>query len=343
MTSSNVPRLELTTVRGFACFALVAYHVVGPDATSGMHLPDASIWHRAMSLFDFFRMPLFSALSGYIYAMNRVSRGTVVEFAKKKAARLGFPLFFATTVMFILRRFAYADSTNYIDALAFHYQHLWFIQALILIFATVAIWDAVAPPNWQGLCIAAFVAAMISRSMEVTQFFSLGGALFLAPFFLFGMVLHLQPALLRRADLLNLALWVAGTVMILHQLALLEGGTPVPKNSVPAVFCGFCAAYLMFSLCPRVRLFEFVGSFSFTIYLWHSIAASAVRQVLLSQFDMALPLEFAVLLCVGLIVPIAIHLAVQRIPVLCLLVAGIRKPVSTPVPFSLSRQSLSRG
>lgn len=327
VSQPTVPRLELTTVRGIACCALVAYHVVGPTHVSGMHLPDSSAWHRGMSLFDFFRMPLFSVLSGYFYARHRVTSVTIGEFYKKKAARLGVPLLFITTVMFLLRSWFYDDSTSYLRALLFHYQHLWFIQALILIFIVIALWDAVAPASWQGLCIAAFLATMIARSIGVTQFFSLAGALSLAPFFLFGMILKVQPALLRRADLLTIAAWVAGTVMVLHQLALVEGGTPVLANSVPAVLCGFSAAYLMFALCPRVRLLETIGGFSYTIYLWHPIAASAVRQVVRNYVELATPLEFLLLFIVGLLVPIAIHLTARRIPVLCLLVAGIRKPV----------------
>ena len=67
----SVPRLQSDTVRGLACLALLAYHVVGPDQTSGMRLPDGSAWHLAMNSLDFLRMPVFTVLSGYFYASHR--------------------------------------------------------------------------------------------------------------------------------------------------------------------------------------------------------------------------------------------------------------------------------
>src|SRR4051794_26999070 len=104
MTEQLEPRLELGTVRGLACVALVAYHVLGPTSASGMHLPDSSYWHVAMNSLDFLRMPMFSVLAGFFYAAHRVDAAALGGFLHRKAVRLLAPLLFVTTIMFILRR-----------------------------------------------------------------------------------------------------------------------------------------------------------------------------------------------------------------------------------------------
>lgn len=319
-------RLELTTVRGIACVALVAYHVIGPTSASGMHLPDSSGWHYAMNSLDFLRMPIFSVVSGFVYARHRVSREMLGGFLRKKVARLGVPLLFLTAVMLMLRRRVYGDETSLGGALFFHYQHLWFIQALLVLFTAIALWDAFARPGWPALLVAAFGSVLISRSFAVTDFLSINGAFYLAPFFLFGMVLRLEDALLQRDDLVTLAAWLVGTVLLVNQAVVLLHGEPIIKTSLPAAVCGIGGSYLLLARCPKVRLFDQVGSYSYTIYLWHSVASSALRHVVERWTPMPQAMEFAALLVAGLGLPILIHRAVEGVPVLSLLMAGIRRP-----------------
>jgi peptidoglycan/LPS O-acetylase OafA/YrhL len=334
------PRLELSTVRGIACVALVAYHVVGPASDSGMHLPDGSYWHAAMNSLDFLRMPMFSVLAGYLYAAKRVDAASIVRFAHKKALRLLAPLIFVTTIMFLLRQSVYHEQTTYAAALLFHYQHLWFLQAILLIFAGIALWDAYAPPTWVGLCIAAFASAMISRTFSVTDFLSLNGALYLMPFFALGMILRTESAILQSPKLAALAWALVSIVMVSRQAAHAFGGVEITRVSLPAALCGISAAYLMLVSCPKLRLFEAIGGFSFTIYLWHSIAASAARQAIGRYSHLPDAVEFTVLLIVGVVVPICIHLIVRRVPVLCTLAAGLRS--SSPLPVAaLSRSTVA--
>jgi len=289
-----------------------------------MHLPDASYWHLGMNSLDFLRMPMFSVLSGFLYAAHRVTPNGLASFFQKKAMRLLLPLLFVTSVMVILRQAVYGDDTSYVTALLYHYQHLWFLQALILIFIGIALWDAFARPSWVGLCVAAFAAIMVSRTFTVTTFLSLDGALYLLPFFALGMILRTETSILRSANLTKLAIAVVAIVMLMQQASALFGGSAITRLSVPAALCGVSGAYLMLVLCPKIRLLEAIGGFSYTIYLWHSIAASGVRNAVEPSVRLPTAIEFAVLLIAGVAIPIALHLVVQRIPLLSVLAAGIR-------------------
>jgi glucan biosynthesis protein C len=317
-------------VRGIACVALVAYHVIGPTSASGMHLPDGSAWHLLMNSLDFLRMPIFSVVSGFVYARHRASRSSLLPFAQKKIGRLLVPLLFVTAVMLAIRHRIYGEQTSFAQAILFHYQHLWFIQALLLLFAGVALWDAYARPGWVGLLAAAFGSVMISRSFTLTGFLSLNGALYLAPFFFFGMILRIEEAVLRREELVRLAAWIVALVLAVNEVVILMHGEPILRTSLPAAVCGVGGSYLLMVRCPRMRPFHEIGSYSYTIYLWHSVTSSAARHALERWFNLPHAGEFAVLLVAGLGVPILIHRAVERVPVLSLAVAGVRKPFKKP-------------
>jgi peptidoglycan/LPS O-acetylase OafA/YrhL len=60
----NIP---VDTLRGLACILLVAYHVIGVTPESGLRLHDG-ILKNANELLAYIRMPLFTFLSGFVYA-----------------------------------------------------------------------------------------------------------------------------------------------------------------------------------------------------------------------------------------------------------------------------------
>lgn len=322
VSKGHLAKPDLTTIRGIACLALVAHHVIGPTANNGMHLPEGSYWHLAMNSMDFLRMPLFTVVSGYLYGRRRVDRAQIGAFFRKKGRRLLAPLLFVTAVMLGLRDHFYGATTSLTDAFLFSYQHLWFLQSLLLIFAVIAVWDAFARPNWVQMVIVAFGAVMIARSFSITDFLSIGGALYLAPFFLFGMILRIEPAILEKREMSVLAGWLVAIVLIIHGAGMAHEAMVISRTSVPAALCGLSAAYLLMSSGIRVPVMAFIGQYSFTIYLWHSIAAAAVRNALAG---VALPvgIAFVLLMLVGIFVPILIHLVVERIPGFSIIAAGI--------------------
>jgi glucan biosynthesis protein C len=80
---------NINTVRGLACLLIVALHVVGDAASNGLHLPMTSAWHYVMQSIEFLRIPLFTALSGYLYAGRRVTAQKLSNFWTKKVAPAG--------------------------------------------------------------------------------------------------------------------------------------------------------------------------------------------------------------------------------------------------------------
>jgi peptidoglycan/LPS O-acetylase OafA/YrhL len=326
----KAPRLELMTVRGIACLALVCYHVVGPTSANGMHLPEGSAWRQAMSSLDFLRMPTFALLAGFLYGSRRVSPSNLGQYLGKKAQRLGLPLLFATLFTVVARRLVYGDQTNPLEAIFSHYQHFWFLQAILLIFVGMAIWDSKSRPSWSTLLIVGFAATMLSRTFFTTTFLSFNGALYLLPYFIVGMILQNHSHLLAKPELSRLAIALVVTVLALQWTAHTAGGNEINRRMLSATMCGIAGAYLMLVHCPRIAFAEWIGRYSYTIFLWHSISGAAVRHLLERLVVLPTALTFVLLSAASILIPIAIHLVVQRLPGVSLLVAGI--PIKKAAP-----------
>ncbi|QNN65767.1 acyltransferase [Sphingomonas rhizophila] len=304
------PRLELQTVRGVACVLLVAYHVIGADPTVGLRLPEDSFWHQGMATFEFLRMPLFTILSGYLYAVWRPGRGDLALFWQKKFRRIVLPLLFATLVTLVLRELVYGDRTAVLTAIFFHYQHFWFLQSLLVIFAVISLWDAFRPARWEALCIAAFICLMFSRSFSLPSFLSLNGAAYLAPFFLFGMILRLEEGLLRNHSVIVIASWLLIVVTTLQQVGLAEMGQPIERTSLSAALCGASAGVVLLAKLPYSLILAKIGEASYAIYLWHSIAGAAVRESL-EGLGVPVAVLFVVLLLAGIAIPMGMRILLR--------------------------------
>ena len=158
---------NLDTIRGLVCLLLVCFHVVGNSDLTGLRLPLTSNWHYAMKTFEFIRMPIFTVLSGFLYGRLRATSSTISTFLWKKARRIAVPLFVATTVYWLLRRLTVGEEWSFFTALFWSYQHLWYLQALIILFTFTAVTDALFMPQPIVLFVIAILLALISSIIQM--------------------------------------------------------------------------------------------------------------------------------------------------------------------------------
>ena len=142
-TPSAAPRDgQVQTLRGVACLLLVAFHAIGSSSASGLHVPDGSRYREFTNLFVHIRMPLFTFLSGLVYAYRPLRPGEAVPFLGKKLRRLGVPLLVASTILYLLHLAAHdavpAPSQLWTVYL-YPFYHLWFVQALLPVFAVLVL------------------------------------------------------------------------------------------------------------------------------------------------------------------------------------------------------------
>jgi peptidoglycan/LPS O-acetylase OafA/YrhL len=320
----NVPT-NINAVRGLACLLIAALHVIGDEDSNGLHLPMTSNWHYVMESIEFLRIPLFTALSGYLYAGRRVVSSELSRFWTKKFRRLVVPLVFASVVIWWLRDHALGDQTSLPHALLFEFGHLWFLQALLLLFAGISISDAYFRPGFTGLLLAGLTAVMISQSgVPITTFFGIAGALYLAPYFLFGVILRQHPEWLRDPQVGMLALGIVVIVLTSQQLGLFGLTSGVTLLQLPAAIAGMAGVVFLLQRFPADPLLSRIGRYSYTIYLWHIVAGAAMRSVLMRAGITSIPVLFASCLAAAVAAPIILYHIARRIPLFSVAFTGER-------------------
>jgi glucan biosynthesis protein C len=330
---------NLASVRGLACMLVVALHVIGDHAEVGLHLPMTSNWHYAMSSIEFLRMPLFTALSGYLYAGNRVTRQTLSSFWQKKLRRLGIPLVSVTIVIWFLRQRAYGDATPLAHDMFFAFGHLWYLQALIILFLAISIADSFCRPGFGALVSAGMAAVMVAQAgVALPNFFSIHGATYLAPYFLFGILLREQPEWLRDRRSGSLALVIVVIVLTAQQCGLYGWTDGVTLLQLPAAVAGMAFVVLLLQRMPQNKLMALIGGYSYTVYLWHIIASAAVRGALIKANITSVPILFGVCFGAAITAPIILYHVAKFIPLISVAVTGEktlrtfrRNPIMHPI------------
>ncbi|OHT22223.1 Acyltransferase family protein [Sphingomonas haloaromaticamans] len=298
---------SLDTVRGLACLLLVCFHVVGDTPARGLGLPAESGWHYASDSLALIRMPVFTILSGLLYGCHRASLRNIEDFAIKKLRRLGIPLLVLTLLMWSGRSLVHGEDVSLPYALTHSYEHLWFLQALLWVFASVALVDCLARPSPVRLAMLVGGAALLSALTHTTSFLSLERAIYLLPFFLYGLLLSQLPA-----GFLSRRNGIAALVAALAIMAYAQGGLLgiVPRlrpDGIPAFACGAAACTALLALLPRIGALATIGHYSYSIYLWHVFFLAGGRMALRAAGHEDVPMLFLASAFCGLAGPILLH------------------------------------
>ncbi|WP_344695594.1 acyltransferase [Sphingomonas rosea] len=324
---------NIDTLRGLACLFLVGYHAA-LGATQHLDTQSAGL-ALFNEVFALVRMPLFSFLSGYVYAYRRATPGNLPRFTAAKIRRLLIPFVTMTIVFLAIRTIVpgmagptIADAPH---ALIFGYSQLWFLQSIMVVFVIVAVTECLL---WRKPQLAVAVIMATSLILYFTpirdiQTFSLGQAFYLLPFFAFGVVINSfgkEVARLQRllvpvsAGLFAILLWAA--------VREISATSAISRFGVTGLGVGLTSLYLLQVAMPRSRALSAVGSYSFTIFLLHSIFIAVVVRVGPADLWSLLPIVFVV----ALAGPVLIELLVHRFAPEAAWVLGQRQPATRRDP-----------
>ena len=316
----GAPAREMTvdTVRGIAIILLVAFHVVGYRST-GLRLPDGHPVREVNAMLIYVRMPLFTILSGYVYAL-RPFAGDVRRFVRGKARRLLIPLLVVGTMFAVLQSLTPGTNgglegngwwTLHIHPVA----HFWFVEALFWVFLFVMLAE-----RWRWLdtlrstSVVFVVAGLASALVTPPVWLGLEGALYLLPFFVFGLGIKR----FGMAGSNRLALLIGVPVMVVGLGYCFAGIYDVvdasSRTSVPSLVAGCSAGFVLLRSGIRSRALVTIGVFSYTIYLFHTFATSASRIGLEEVGVESVPVQLALGIALGISVPIVVDLIARRHP-----------------------------
>lgn len=323
---SRDPRID--TVRAIACVLLVSYHVIGDAPNVGLRVPEGDILREISDALGLVRMPLFTLLSGIVYAIKPITWDRVGSFIKGKVLRLLLPLVFVGYLFAVVQMSTPGTNETigtrgllYLPLLG--YAHFWFLQALFIIFLAIIPFEASGFSRRRAGMVTLLVlaAGLFLVRGELPHIFSLDRAAYLLPFFLAGVVLQRFSASIYRLG--RTAALLVSVPALLALVAAVEHQPEIAWHFVQlAMGVGF--AVLLLAIVPTVPALAEIGHYSYTIYLFHVFFAAGTR-IVLGKFGVhqLVPLYLAGL-AAGLAGPIVVHLLLERVPYLSRMFLGLR-------------------
>lgn len=305
-------RRQIDTLRGLACLALVVFHTVGADKNSGLRIADEHGLRLFNDVLAYVRMPLFSFLSGYVYALRPVS-GSGLRFIKGKVRRLLVPMLLVGTLFAILQANVPGSNFNQYDWRLLHIvpvAHYWFLESLFIVFLVIVLLERA---NWLAddfLFAGVWLAAAALFAMDpFPRYFGLSGATYLFPFVLLGIACH--RLLGRWPDAVALP-WIG--LVFVSVIGFTWGlASELPRTtSLVGLALGTCACLLLFRGRMESTLLAAIGTYSFAIFLFHSVFSAASRIVLEKLGQFPIPLLMACGIITALIGPIVVELVLRR-------------------------------
>ncbi|WCE07647.1 acyltransferase family protein [Pseudomonas sp. JBR1] len=314
--------LRIETIRGLALFLMVAGHVIGSSSTLGLKVPDESVLRYLYDSLVYVRMPLFTAISGYVYALRPVNTGSdLSRFYQGKFKRIGIPLLVVSTLFFALQMAV--PNTNYKPQLTdifsiyfFSYAHFWFLQSIFCVFVVIALLEKagllLTLRNF-GLVFAVALAASFAWE-SFPDLFSLYKAVQLFPFFLLGLGLYrFSEQLITRRNIMTMTVALVILVAIdqayLFELVDLDEG----DMAVVGTALGLAAISLLIARRFYFKPLAWLGYFSFEIYLFHVFGTAGARIVLNKLQVHDIWVVFTVSMILGLFLPVALKVVLERI------------------------------
>jgi glucan biosynthesis protein C len=335
-THQDQPRrsgnLHIETLRGIAVILMVAGHVIGASADVGMRVDDASIWRSCYDSLLFLRMPLFTVLSGAVYAMRPVASGKGRRFLKGKVRRLLVPAIVVGGTFYITQ--ALIPGVNSPPELSeiwhvavYSYAHFWFLHALMLIFLLiVALELAGAMASFRGwLACAAIAFTAAAANWSPSPIFALDSAIYMLPFFLWGLGIYRFREAFDRRDVTLAMLGITIATVAVRQLTL--AGVmqlPIGRQDAITLVAGLAACALLLHVRFRISWLAKIGAFSYGIYLLHVFGTGGSRIVLAKAGITNEVVLFTIGLAAGIAFSIVAELILSKSAIARTLVFGRR-------------------
>jgi hypothetical protein len=316
-------------MRGIAVLLLVSFHVIGSGPKAGLYLDyPHPLRFFADGLINM-RMPLFAFIAGYVYGLKPIGAGSYLDFIQGKFRRLFIPGCIAALCLLAA---SHVMGTRFGDvspirAIFFSYAHFWFLQAILVIFVIYGGCEAFFGQRVIWIVFPLAIAAYLLKVRLPTSFMSVNYATYLLPYFLLGLIFlrHSANFTARKWLVAGVALLCLAWTIHLNIAYYHETGKLILSRRLWFVLAsGFSICLLMVLFLPRIAILEWLGPFSFTIYLYHVLGAAGSREILQYAGVTDLALLFLGAFAGGLILPSLLHLWSGSFSLSRLLVLGKR-------------------
>lgn len=295
-------------------------------------------------LLAYIRMPLFTFLSGYVYAWRPFSND-IFPFLTGKARRLLIPMVVVGSLFVLTRMVTPGTNHSTVTWYMLHIypvEHFWFVESLFIVFLLVI------PLEWFGILrnryafagLFALVAVVYVSGVEFPEnYFSVNGTFYLLPFFLAGLACSRFDLQLGR---LYYPLLVAGLVVpYVYIFMEIQGADWVlARRTLLALWIGVTSSVLLVRSGIRFGPLAQIGAYSYAIYLFHVFFTAAARIVLTTIGIMQPSLLLLLCTAAGLVGPIILELIASQYAWSSVLLLGKKLKRHKAVPTAESSQPL---
>lgn len=317
--------LKVDTLRGIACIALVFFHAVGTP-TTGFRVDEGPL-KEFNDFLALIRMPLFTFLSGYVFAIRPYVSGQTKAYLKGKARRLLLPLLFAGTIFAVLQSLTPGTNSAVDDWYLLHIipvGHFWYIESLFLIFLFViplTILKVLESPIGVLFVISSFL--LLSLGQPYSSYFGFKGFVYLVPFFFTGYAIRYY-----LVDLdVNRILAGLALVALLATAVWFDYGS---VRGLRAMVLGALFCVLIYTLRLEVPLLARVGHYSYSIFIYHVFFTAAARIGLEFVIDGYVLYKVIVCTLFGIVGPIVLYRLFRNIAILRPLAFGEARVIRRP-------------
>ncbi|RLD38294.1 MAG: acyltransferase [Bacteroidetes bacterium] len=316
---------SVQTLRGLAIILVVMGHVIGYKGDEGMKVADDSFWRYLYYSLEYFRMPLFTVISGWVYTLRPLTKETFVKFLNGKARRLLVPLMAVGLLYFITRLITPGTNrevhiSEIWQIFVFKYDLYWYLPSLFWVFVVISFIEYRALmktiTGWTVVLIISILMLTI-RNIYLTEtpnYFGIIGMFYLIPFFIIGIGIGRFHSLMSNKIFVSIMTFLFILGIIIQQLTWFNV-IELPfhgKSSPLGLLVGMTGTIVLFRVRLINRWLVYIGGFSYAIYLFHVFGTASSRIVLLKLgFDNQIVI-FLVSLTIGIIVPIIIELIIDK-------------------------------
>ncbi len=309
-TKQKKRNIPVYTLRGLACILLVAYHVIGVTPETGLRLHEGAL-KDANALLAYIRMPLFTFLSGLVYAWRPFS-GDWKPFINGKIRRLIIPMLVIGTTFALFQAFTPGTNHQVQQWYLLHLKpvaHYWFLESLFIIFLIIIPLERYNVLATRQGFVATYIIAAVAYTTNIgTPWFSIAGAFYLFPYFLAGLYCTRFPLQLSHP---RTAGYIAITAIALFLILFGQeyGG---PRRSLNALITGTLACIALLLTKAESKPLAAIGNYSYSIYLFHVFFTAASRIVLIKTGITNIWLLFIAGTIAGIAGPIIIELLANK-------------------------------
>lgn len=327
---------SIETLRGIAIILMVAGHVIGDSSLTGLTVDDDSVWRYIYYSFEYLRMPLFTAISGFVYAIKPVKKESVLRFLKGKSRRILIPFISVATVQFTLNALVpnvnnSTDLTEIWTIYIFGYGQFWFLQALIQVFIVISFLEVFEITTkfktWLISLILSGIFLVTIVPIVTYDIFNFSRFLYLLPFFILGIGLNrFKDILFNKKIIICVSIILIGGLVV-QQLRIFNIIPAGPgKFGFNGVLVGITGIFIIFKIRGKNKFLAALGYYAYGIYLFHVFGTAGSRIIANFMGINGMGSLFLIGLFFGLGFPIILEkLLLLRVPLFKLIFLGLKK------------------